>query len=399
MNTTFATDWTDVEAPLADEPSAPPQPFSFVTRSLTGFYELPIDESKTLLGDRFLCEEGGCLFIGPSGVGKSTASAQQDVLWSLGREAFGIRPARPLKILTIQAENDDGDMTETAKGIFNGLKLTKEAREIVRQNTIYLSHKSTTGFDFIKQVVEPSLDKFKPNLLRLDPLNGYLGGDPSDPKIVTPFLRTWLNPLLAKYRCGLILNHHTPKMINRDTSGWRPSDWSYAGAGNNDITNWARAIIVIDPCRDGRTFKFIASKRGSRLGWKDAVGESTITRHFSHSREHGVIFWTDSTEADVQAVMKENPKSAREPTEQEFLALLPADCPKDNPRLGLLNTNELKLAFKNAGYHKDTLAGLRDRFAAQKVIRVLKGGKNNEILVGRPGVMEAYQCQQPKQES
>ena len=42
------------------------------------------DPRKTLLGNRFLCVGGGCLFIGPSGIGKSSARAQQDILWSIG---------------------------------------------------------------------------------------------------------------------------------------------------------------------------------------------------------------------------------------------------------------------------------------------------------------------------
>ncbi|MEI9893774.1 MAG: hypothetical protein WDN28_07695 [Chthoniobacter sp.] len=47
------------------------------------------DPRKTVLGDRFLCIGGAMIFVGPSGIGKSSASMQQDILWSLGREAFG----------------------------------------------------------------------------------------------------------------------------------------------------------------------------------------------------------------------------------------------------------------------------------------------------------------------
>jgi len=49
-------------------------------------------ETDNLLGNRFLCVEGGMLLVGPSGIGKSSANVQQDILWSLGRPAFGIRP-------------------------------------------------------------------------------------------------------------------------------------------------------------------------------------------------------------------------------------------------------------------------------------------------------------------
>ena len=70
------------------------------------------DPSKTLLGNRFLCRCGTMLFVGPSGIGKSSASVQQDILWSLARQAFGIKATRALRILCIQAENDDQDIAE-----------------------------------------------------------------------------------------------------------------------------------------------------------------------------------------------------------------------------------------------------------------------------------------------
>ncbi|MEI9893776.1 MAG: hypothetical protein WDN28_07705 [Chthoniobacter sp.] len=47
----------------------------------------------------------------------------------------------------------------------------------------------------------------------------------------------------------------------------------YAGAGSADITNWARAAVIIDPTHAPHVFKFIAAKRGARVGWRDECGE------------------------------------------------------------------------------------------------------------------------------
>ena len=68
-------------------------------RPLIDFGDTPPDPSKTLLGRRFLCREGGMLFVGPSGIGKTSASVQQDLLWSIGQPAFGIVPRSPLRTL------------------------------------------------------------------------------------------------------------------------------------------------------------------------------------------------------------------------------------------------------------------------------------------------------------
>ena len=279
-----------------------PPDTAIIVRSLTDFSELEIDPADTLLGNRFLCREGGMLFVGPSGVGKSSASVQQDILWSQGLPAFGIQPARPLRIVTIQAENDDGDLTEMAAGIMTGLDLDAEQREVVRQNTFYILEKSKTGAGFIR-FVEAVLRLTRPDILRLDPLQSYIGGDTSDPEVMSLFVHTGLNPLLQEYKCSVILNHHTPKTNTRDTSKWKATDWQYAGAGSAVLTNWARAAVIVDPCKDNpHLFRFIAAKRAYRIGWTDDNDQSTMFRYFKHAREHGIIFWADASPDEVTVI-------------------------------------------------------------------------------------------------
>ena len=110
-----------VKAEVSDNGKTPPLPRA---RPLIDFGDTPPDPGKTLLGNRFLCREGGMLFVGPSGIGKTSAGVQQDLLWSMGLPAFGIVTARPLKILTIQAEDDDGDLSEMVSGVKAGLQLS-----------------------------------------------------------------------------------------------------------------------------------------------------------------------------------------------------------------------------------------------------------------------------------
>ncbi|MFA5285151.1 MAG: DnaB-like helicase N-terminal domain-containing protein [Smithellaceae bacterium] len=292
---------------------------SFTVRSLTDYADAEIDQAKTLLGNRFLCREGGMLFVGPSGVGKSSASVQQDILWALGQPAFDIQPARPLRVATIQAENDNGDLTEMARGIMGGLDLTAEQREIVKQNTFYVAEKAKTAKEFTN-FVEAVLRVTKPDMLRLDPLQSYIGGDTSDPEVVSNFVHVGLNPLLQKYQCACIVNHHTPKTNTRDTSKWKSSDWQYAGAGSAVLTNWARAIIIVDPCKDNqRLFRFVAAKRGWRVDWRDENDMPTIFKHFKHAQENGTIFWQPATDEEVEASIKA-PK-----TKFDLVDLVPAD--------------------------------------------------------------------------
>ncbi len=292
----LATEFEDMPESDGEQPGAsvampPSQP-------LIEFFGREIDASKTLLGNRWLCVEGGALFVGPSGIGKSSASVQQDLLWALGRPAFGIAPTRPLRILTIQAEDDAGDIAEMVTGVVRGLEIPGDELAAIGDRALIVSEKSHTGHTFLQKIVRPLLSEHRPDLLRINPLFAYLGGDVSDAEVTAAFLRTGLNPMLEEFQCGAIINHHTPKVVNRDTANWRGSDWMYSGAGSADITNWMRAGLVIDPTSDEQMFRFIAAKRGRRIGWVDDYGSPTIFRHFCHS-SGDAMFWREATPDEI----------------------------------------------------------------------------------------------------
>ena len=288
-------------------------------RSVLSYKNEAPDPSKTLLGDRWLCVGQGALAVGPTGIGKSTSSMQQDICWSIGREAFGIKPAKPLRILVIQAENDNGDLHEMIVGVMSAMGLSDEEEKLCGQNLLIVSEQERTGVGFIHGVLRPLLEQHRPDIVRIDPLMAFAGCDLTQSAEAAKFLRNGINPLLTKFNCAGILVHHTPKNNNRDTSQYRASDWSYAGAGSADIINWARAMLVIDPCKVDGKFCFIAAKRGSRIGWKSPEGEVQFKRWFKHAS--GSICWE---EAD-----QETPRGAH--TEETLYDLMPfgLSMPKD----------------------------------------------------------------------
>ena len=261
--------------------------------------------ADTLIDYRFLCKEGAMLLVGPSEAGKSSAGMHLDICFSCGRKAFGIRPVRPLKILCIQAENDEGDLYEMAKGIRGHLNLSDEERELVAKNLTYFRRDDLNGEKFLRWL-KKLVRKRQPDIIHIDPLHAFVGGDVVDPAVTTPFLRNGLNPILTEFHCAAIVNHHTPKTIYRDTSHWKPSDWIYAGAGNADIFNWARAILVIDPTHDRDTFAFRAAKRGRRIGWADEQGHRVFERYFCMTGGD-TIFWRDATDEDLQRIEQAKP--------------------------------------------------------------------------------------------
>jgi hypothetical protein len=336
------------------------------------------DPRKTVLGNRFLCIGGGMLFVGPSGIGKSSASVQQDVLWSLGRPAFGIRPARPLRILTIQAENDAEDLAEMRDGVCRGLGLSDADRQLVRGRVFYESEQSKTGAEFLAYA-DKRLAMAQFDLLRIDPFLAYLGADVNNAEQTAAFLRNGLNPILTRRAVACILNHHTPKVVNRDTSNWRGSDWMYSGAGSADITNWTRAALVIDPTHAPGVFKLIAAKREYRIGWVDADGERETLRHYCHASDG--LYWREATDDDLAAV-----EAAAQAKKQGKTVKTAADLKAHVPTVGAIPKVELLEKARGSGFSKHLAdAALKELLETGAVFRweIKRKGTNPEVRISR----------------
>jgi hypothetical protein len=294
--------------------------------SFLNFSERKIDESKTLLGDRYLCQGGGLFIVAPSGHGKSVLTAQAAIELACGLPAFGIRPSRPLKSMIIQAEDDDGDIIEMAQ-IVNHLELGPDQRKQVGNNTHVEFVNDVTGDEFLK-LCDGFLSQRRADLLWINPYTAYLGADIKDDGANTHFLRNGLNPILTAHDCGAVVLHHTPKTNFRDTTSWKPSDWMYSGAGAAVLTNWARAYLAIDPCEDQGVYKFIAAKRGNRIGWGDCF--PVFEQIWAHNTE-GKLLWVPANQHQIAAV-----KAKGQNGPEDLLPLIPFIDPIIQERLFLL---------------------------------------------------------------
>ena len=238
---------------------------------------------------------------GPTGIGKSSFTMQAAIMWALGKPFFGIEPARPLESLIVQAENDDGDLVEMREGIFAGLSLSGEEQKLVRDRVVIYSETAKIGAAFVTGVLRPLLREHHPDVLWLDNLFAYCGCNVSDQEKISVFLRNLINPLMAEYRCGVIILHHT----NKPPKGEQKADWSvsetaYMGSGTNELGNWPRAILSIRALKPEGVFELVAGKRGRRLRWNDAEGKATCRRNIAHSTD-GLIYWRDADADEIPA--------------------------------------------------------------------------------------------------
>jgi len=264
-------------------------------QSLLWFAQQQINDAQTLLGIRYLCRGGGMFIVAPSGMGKSTLALQMAILWCCGLAAFDIKPRKALRILIIQAEDDQGDCTEMA-AMIGHLELSEREKALVAENSELIRCNNLVGYQFI-QALRDRLSAAKNankafDLVIINPYGVYLGADVKDTAACTRFLNEWINPLLSDFELGAILIHHTAKTNFQNTAKYSLWDWAYHGAGAACITNWARAILAIKPENEEMLFRFIAAKRGKRIGgeWEDC-----FERYFSWSPIAGVLCWVQAT--------------------------------------------------------------------------------------------------------
>jgi hypothetical protein len=200
----------------------------------------------------------------------------------------------------VQSEDDQGDCTEMA-AMKDHLGLSTKEKQAIDQNTELIRCNDLVAFRFIEALrarLQQARDNGSPfDLVIINPYGVYLGADVKDTDACTKFLNEWLNPLLTEFEIGAILIHHTAKTNFQNTDKYSLWDWAYHGAGAACITNWARVILAIKPeTQDMTVFRFIAAKRGTRIGdeW-----EGLFEKYFAWSSLPRVLRWEEATAEQI----------------------------------------------------------------------------------------------------
>lgn len=310
-----AKDWQSwVKPPLKPETSSEaPQTAPRLTLSGLAAFDTAKDPNS-VLGRRWLCKGGSCVWVGASGVGKSSLSMQAALSWAAGKPFFGISGVRPLKSLIVQAENDEGDLAEEVQGVARGLGLGPEDLRRLDGSIALRREQTRVGLEFAKWIRE-EIRAVKPDLVWVDPLMAYFGADINSQKECAYFFRTLLNPIAEEF--GIVWNvvHHTakPPKDGRGLKGWGLSDWLYIGSGSAEVANWARAAVYLRPVADG--FRLLLPKRGARAGLLDHEGKTVeLTKEgypIRQGRPEEGIIWKYITDEEKAAEEDERLAMAR----------------------------------------------------------------------------------------
>ncbi len=261
------------------------------------------DDPNALLGNRWLCRAGSCLVVGQTGIGKSSFSMQAMVTWALGEALFGITPKRPLRSLVIQAENDVGDLSEMFVGVVSGLDCADRLNDLQPMLT-FVTETGKCGDSFHPWVVS-LIEVHKPDLVWIDPLFAFLGGNASDQETVSKFLRNGLGAVAQQTGVTWMIVHHTnkPPKDPEQRNAAVASDYAYLGSGSAELANWARAAITLREIENS-LFELRAAKRGRRAGLVDANDDPATEVYLRHGDKG--ICWERALAPENERVQGEN---------------------------------------------------------------------------------------------
>jgi RecA-family ATPase len=276
-----------------------PEPYKW--DDLLNFKET--EDPTQLLGKRWICRGGSALWVGSSGLGKSVLCMQAAITWAIAESFFGINPhGNGLKSLIIQAENDEGDVAESIQGVFKAMNLTEKQKALVMANVTIVRDCTSTGEKFVDRV-RRLVEKHKPDLVWIDPLLAFIGGDLSNQETASAFLRNMLNPLSLSAGFAWMLIHHTPKPV-REGNGYQGADKAYSGFGSSELTNWARSVLTLAPCGDDaegkRIYRLEVTKRGKRsnLNSKGIIAQNAVQPHANLRHSDVGLAWIAADEPE-----------------------------------------------------------------------------------------------------
>jgi len=354
------------------------------SRGLFDFsYPNPKDPS-ILLGNRFLSRGDGAILASTSGMGKSSLSIQMATCWALGRPFHdGLPPNGPLRSLIIQSEDSDGDIAEVQMSMAAGYNLTDPERVQVNDRVRIVTDRIHRGPTFIREL-RRQIDLHRPDIVWINPLLAFIGGDVNDAEAVGEFLREGVNSTNEPPRHAFILIHHTSKPP-KEAKERRWNEVMYDMAGSADLTNWARAMISLRPRETEGEFDLVLAKRGVRAGFtvpspSGAQRVPTTTVPLRHARakietptggEIPLIFWERFAieAADASSEVGPSGKPRGRPEKYTFSEFAPIIPPKaDQP----LRLNELHRRLnQNFPISKSSLYALLRRFVDDGMVEVV----------------------------
>jgi len=268
------------------------------------------DPNHHLAGKGFIRRGAATLLIGPTGLGKSILAEQWAACLACGKDLWDqIKVPKPIRVLYIEAENDQEVLKEDFEGIQKNLKLPEK---LLNKNLTIL-HVPGLPEGQMGPFLEAKVKKYKPDVIFIDPYQAFIGS--SDINSTAPFLqwRFQVESVLQKFMIGLVLITHTPKPKARDD--WSTRDYAYLAVGTSAISNWSRCVCsLMSYKKEDYRFHLLFSKQAKRTGMVGADGKIVRSLFLEWSEKIDEPYWrlSESQAAPTIVNMKETVKLAAE---------------------------------------------------------------------------------------
>ena len=316
-----------------------------------------------------------------AGMGKSVSVGQMAMAWALGLPYFGIKPARPLRILHYVGEDDEATMGQIREGFLlhslaiTGRQLTAKDLESLDEMLQTQFDISAIGDDFICEV-EKEIEEFKPDMVFINPLLSYIGGDPV--ALATHFLRVGLMPILKKHNCAALIAHHTCK-LNKDS--WNTMDPTYSGIGGSEMANIPRIVLTIMPTSNGM-IRLQAAKR-TTVGWKDEQGKYKDYAYFRRTDDPTRPAWLPVSYEEGESRPAQSEGNAKgKCTTGQIIAILEKG---DTLKVAMVDhLMKLPCSISTAERAIKHALGMEDIFEYEDKEKPVKGGSRRKWLTLTP---------------
>lgn len=327
-------------------------------------FEYPAaNDESCLLGNDFLNRGATMMLVSYAGQGKSSLVFDMAVYWALGKPFAGIRTHRKMRILIIQAEDDDrymGKLSESARQVMN---LNDDEIRELDENILFVRDKVNLGDKFFP-MLEHYIQQHKPDLVIPNPLYLYAGGDITQNEIAINFF-AGLAKANPDDHCAFLLVHHTGKPAQKDKTGKRPGteDWEtmYQGFGSSVFANYVRSSMMLEPAKRPGQFVLRLGKGGNNAGVSEYVKATNgaysvpvpttrIQLKYSDQeievagKTHRATFWEVASKeeyAETSEELKARPNAGTKNKydSRRYLDLFPSDRPMAFTQLHRLAVN------------------------------------------------------------
>lgn len=299
-----------------------------------GIKQLPYpkrDDSSMLVGNDWLNRGGAALLVSYAGQGKSSLTFSMAAHWSIGRDFHGLKPKAALRILIIQAEDDNRYMGKLAASAQVGMGLNPEEIDRMNENLMIVRDKSHLGPEFFP-MIRHYAQHHQPDLIIINPIYLYAAGDITRNEVAAEFI-VGLETANADQRFAYMLVHHTGKPAGKDTKGNRAKvdSWEtmYMGFGSSFLANYPRCTMMLEPSAEMGRYNLRFGKGVTNAGIYESVPTShgyslpkptdRIPLKYSdrkmvvYGNEEKVIFW----EKDDSARDEDKPDSSESTKKDE----------------------------------------------------------------------------------